>query len=69
MTSLHKAAANAYRLYVKTRPPPSLESAKRAKGFSREGLHPSLRGTVGNVEAELTAFTERLKAIRFDPIL
>ncbi|KAH9557438.1 hypothetical protein CY35_07G084300 [Sphagnum magellanicum] len=64
LTALHKAAANAFRLYAKTRPAPSLESSKRSKGLPREGLHPSLREKVRNVEAELAAFTERLKAIR-----
>jgi len=65
LTALHKAAANAFRLYAKTRPAPSLESSKRSKGLPREGLHPMLREKVWNVEAELAAFTERLKAIRF----
>jgi ATP-dependent RNA helicase DDX54/DBP10 len=65
LTALHKAAANAFRLYAKTRPAPSLESSKRSKGLPREGLHPRLREKVRNVEAELAAFTERLKAIRF----
>ncbi|CAK9879987.1 unnamed protein product [Sphagnum jensenii] len=64
LTALHKAAANAFRLYAKTRPAPSLESSKRSKGLPREGLHPRLREKVRNVEAELAAFTERLKAIR-----
>lgn len=64
LIGLQKAAKNAYKLYVKTRPPAALESAKRAKGFAREGLHPSLRQQLRNVEAEVAAFTERLKAIR-----
>lgn len=68
LSALQKAAANAYRLYTKTRPPPSLESSKRAKGFSREGIHPSLRDKVESPEAQLAAITERLKQIRFNSI-
>ncbi|KAG0595526.1 hypothetical protein M758_UG174000 [Ceratodon purpureus] len=39
-------------------------SELRAKGFSREGLHPSQRNMVESPEAQLAAFTERLKHIR-----
>lgn len=64
ITALQKACANAFRLYSKTRPYPSLESTKRAKGLSREGLHPLFRAEVGSLEAAVLAFTESLKKFR-----
>ena len=37
-----RSIANAYALYIKTRPPASSESSKRAKTMSQGGIHPLL---------------------------
>lgn len=42
LQGLQKSASNAWNLYVKTRPPASLESVTRAKSCCREGVHPLL---------------------------
>uniref|UniRef100_A0A7S3XG40 RNA helicase n=1 Tax=Picocystis salinarum TaxID=88271 RepID=A0A7S3XG40_9CHLO len=42
LTSLTKTISNAFRLYLKTRPPASKESCKRAKNMKDEGVHPLL---------------------------
>ena len=39
-------AANAFKLYRKTRPAPAPESVKRAKGLATEGIHPVLAASV-----------------------
>ena len=39
-------ATNASKLYRKTRPAPSPESVRRAKGLPAEGIHPTLAGSV-----------------------
>lgn len=41
-----QVCGNAYRLYVKTRPAPSVESVARAKQLPKEGTHPLLRTKV-----------------------
>lgn len=41
-----QVCGNAYRLYVKTRPAPSIESVARAKQLPKEGTHPLLRTKV-----------------------
>ncbi|KAL2612800.1 hypothetical protein R1flu_024492 [Riccia fluitans] len=64
LLALQKACANAFRLYVKTRPAAAFESCKRAKELPREGLHPLLRGAVKDVEADVAAFAERVRAYR-----
>lgn len=64
LSALQKACSNAFRLYSKTRPSASLESARRAKRLPREGLHPVFREGVGNLEAAVLAFTESLKKFR-----
>lgn len=42
LTSLTKTIGNAFKLYLKTRPPASKESCKRAKHMKDEGVHPLL---------------------------
>jgi ATP-dependent RNA helicase DDX54/DBP10 len=64
LLALQKASRNAFRLYSKTRPAPSLESCKRAKELPREGVHPLLRDKVHGVEADVAAFAERIRAFR-----
>ncbi|KAL3680282.1 hypothetical protein R1sor_023238 [Riccia sorocarpa] len=64
LVALQKACANAFRLYAKTRPPAAFESCKRAKDLPREGLHPLLRGAVKEVEVDVAAFAERVRAYR-----
>ncbi|CAM6101614.1 unnamed protein product [Calypogeia fissa] len=64
LVALQKACGNAFRLYAKTRPVPSLESCKRAKELPREGLHPMLRDQVHGVEADIAAFAEKVRAYR-----
>ena len=64
LASLEKASINAFRLYSKTRPSPSLESVRRSKVLRKEGLHPLFREQVGNLESAVLAFTENLKKFR-----
>lgn len=66
-----KSLANAKTLYIKTRPPASSESARRAKSFEREGIHPILAAAVpslalGGLEAQqsLADITASLRAYR-----
>ncbi len=66
-----KSLANAKVLYIKTRPPASSESARRAKSFEREGIHPILAAAVpsmalGGLEAQqsLADITASLRAYR-----
>lgn len=66
-----KSLANAKSLYIKTRPPASSESARRAKSFEREGIHPILAAAVpslalGGLEAQksLADITASLRAYR-----
>ena len=66
-----KSLANAKALYVKTRPPASSESARRAKSFEKEGIHPVLAAAVpsmalGGLEAQesLANITATLRAYR-----
>jgi hypothetical protein len=51
---------NAYRLYVKTRPAPSVESVARAKQLPKEGTHPLLRTKVNinGASSRLVKFLE-----------
>lgn len=42
LQGLGRSLANAYTLYLKSRPPASAESSKRAKGLATEGPHPLL---------------------------
>ena len=42
----HRYAANAFKLYRKTRPAASPESVRRAKGLVTEGIHPVLAASV-----------------------
>lgn len=62
--ALQKACTNAFHLYSKTKPTPSTESVKRAKGLPREGLHPIFKNEIGTNEAAALAFSERLKEFR-----
>lgn len=62
--ALRKACTNAFHLYSKTKPTPSTESVKRAKGLPREGLHPIFKNEIGTNEAAALAFSERLKEFR-----
>lgn len=66
-----KSLSNAKALYVKTRPPASSESARRAKSFEKEGIHPVLAAAVpslalGGLEAQasLADITATLRAYR-----
>eukprot|EP00252_Welwitschia_mirabilis_P002497 TRINITY_DN1244_c0_g2_i1.p1 TRINITY_DN1244_c0_g2~~TRINITY_DN1244_c0_g2_i1.p1 ORF type:complete len:801 (+),score=142.34 TRINITY_DN1244_c0_g2_i1:159-2561(+) len=62
--ALQKACSNAFRLYSKTKPPPSLESVKRVKDYPREGLHPMFKNEIERNEIEALAFSERLREFR-----
>lgn len=64
LTSLQKTCSNAFRLYAKTKPLPSKESIRRAKGLPREGVHPIFKNLLGSGELTALAFSERLKAFR-----
>lgn len=62
---------NSKKLYIKTRPPASAESARRAKAFEKEGIHPVLAAAVpsqalGGLEAQasLANITETLRSYR-----
>ena len=66
-----RSLMNAKLLYVKTRPPASSESARRAKSFEKEGIHPILAAAVpslalGGLEAQesLANITASLRAYR-----
>lgn len=66
-----KSLSNAKALYIKTRPPASSESARRAKSLDREGIHPVLAAAVpslalGGLEAQesLADITAALRAYR-----
>ena len=69
-SQLH-AANNAMKLYVKTRPLAAPESARRAKSFAKEGVHPILAAALpsdalGGLEAQecLKDITAKLRAYR-----
>ncbi|GJN03483.1 hypothetical protein PR202_ga20935 [Eleusine coracana subsp. coracana] len=64
LIALEKPCANAFRLYLKTRPMPSKESIRRAKDLPREGLHPIFRDVLRSDELSALAFSERLKSFR-----
>lgn len=71
ISSQKHAADNAMKLYMRTRPPASPESVRRAKGFQKEGIHPVLASAVpshdlGGLEAQncLADITEKLRAYR-----
>ncbi|KAJ0988260.1 hypothetical protein J5N97_006616 [Dioscorea zingiberensis] len=64
LMALEKSCSNAFRLYSKTKPLPSRESIRRAKDFTRPGLHPIFKDTLGSNELTSLAFSERLKAFR-----
>ncbi|CAN6439090.1 unnamed protein product [Victoria cruziana] len=64
LISLEKACSNGFKLYSKTKPLPSRESIKRAKGLPREGLHPIFKNELENNELAALAFSEQLKAFR-----
>lgn len=66
-----RSVLNATKLYIKTRPPASAESARRAKGFEKEGIHPILAASVpseslAGLEAQesLADITATLRAYR-----
>ncbi|CAI5496413.1 unnamed protein product [Closterium sp. Naga37s-1] len=59
---LQKVAGKAMKLYLRTRPAASNESAKRSKALAgREGVHLLLRERVGGLESAAAAFAEHLK--------
>eukprot|EP01018_Ginkgo_biloba_P000650 Gb_13284 [translate_table: standard] len=64
LTTLQKTCTNAFRLYSKTKPSPSMESVKRAKSLPREGLHLIFKNELGSTETAALAFSERLKEFR-----
>ncbi|KAM1019007.1 hypothetical protein ACFX2C_040568 [Malus domestica] len=64
LSNMVKTCANAFRLYSKTKPPPSKESVKRAKDLPREGLHPIFKSVLDGGELKALAFSERLKTFR-----
>jgi ATP-dependent RNA helicase DDX54/DBP10 len=64
LIALEKPCANAFRLYLKTRPMPSKESIRRAKDSPHEGLHPIFRDVLRSDELSALAFSERLKSFR-----
>ncbi|KAH7291109.1 hypothetical protein KP509_29G000900 [Ceratopteris richardii] len=64
LSALKKACKNAYCLYSKSKPSPSVESARRAKNLPKEGLHPMFREAVASTEVAVLAFTENLKKFR-----
>ncbi|PSC71287.1 DEAD-box ATP-dependent RNA helicase 29 [Micractinium conductrix] len=66
-----RSAENAFRLYLKTRPPAAAESVKRAKGLPKEGIHPVLAAALpsdalGGLEAQsdFAEIAEKLKSYR-----
>ncbi|CAI5950113.1 unnamed protein product [Closterium sp. NIES-64] len=62
---LQKVAGKAMKLYLRTRPAASNESAKRSKALAgREGVHLLLRERVGGLESAAAAFAEHLKKFR-----
>ncbi|GJP45973.1 hypothetical protein CLOM_g5309 [Closterium sp. NIES-68] len=62
---LLKVAGKAMKLYLRTRPAASNESAKRSKALAgREGVHLTLRDRVGGMESAAAAFAEHLKKFR-----
>ncbi|XP_077249788.1 putative DEAD-box ATP-dependent RNA helicase 29 [Tasmannia lanceolata] len=64
LITLQKVCTNAFRVYSKTKPLPSKESIRRAKGLPNEGLHPIFKSLLGCSELAALAFSERLKAFR-----
>ncbi|KAF8697446.1 hypothetical protein HU200_036047 [Digitaria exilis] len=64
LIALEKPCANAFKLYLKTRPMPSKESITRAKDLPREGLNPIFRDVLRSDELSALAFSERLKSFR-----
>ncbi|CAI7850126.1 unnamed protein product, partial [Closterium sp. NIES-53] len=62
---LQKVAGKAMKLYLRTRPAASNESAKRSKALAgREGVHLLLRERLGGLESAAAAFAEHLKKFR-----
>jgi len=66
-----RSVSNALKLYIKTRPPASSESARRAKEFKKEGFHPVLAAAVpsqalGGLETQgsLADITTQLREYR-----
>ncbi|KAL9259917.1 putative DEAD-box ATP-dependent RNA helicase 29 [Drosera capensis] len=64
LASLVKTSANAFRMYMKTKPAPSKASIRRVKLLPREGLHPMFKTVVEGKELTALAFSERLKLFR-----
>lgn len=71
LQALLRPCNNAFKLYLKTRPPASNESARRAKTLPVEGPHPWLAKGIPedglvNLQSELAlkSFTDRLKSFR-----
>ncbi|KAF9599739.1 hypothetical protein IFM89_001685 [Coptis chinensis] len=64
LLTLQKTCTNAFRLYSKTKPLPSKESARRAKALPREGLHPLFKNLLEGSELTALVFSERLKHFR-----
>ncbi|CAG9462239.1 unnamed protein product [Pedinophyceae sp. YPF-701] len=71
LEGMQRTLGNAFKLYKKTRPVASAESAARCKELDREGPHPLLArdipgsGTVNlAAEIELQTYAEKLKAFR-----
>jgi ATP-dependent RNA helicase DDX54/DBP10 len=64
LIALEKPCANAFRLYLKTRPMPSKESIRRVKDLPREGLNPIFRDVLRSDELSALAFSKRLKSFR-----
>lgn len=71
LSSQKRAADNAMKLYIRTRPPASPESVRRAKALVKEGVHPLLAAavpshTLGGLEAQecLASITEKLRSYR-----
>ncbi|GAB4823750.1 hypothetical protein N2152v2_010796 [Parachlorella kessleri] len=71
LASQQHAAANAYKLYLRTRPPAAPESVHRAKALPKEGIHPLLAASLpshafGGLEAQhgLADITAALRSYR-----
>ncbi|KXZ47428.1 hypothetical protein GPECTOR_35g866 [Gonium pectorale] len=71
LDGMQRTLANAWSMYCKTRPAPSVQSVRRARGLGREGPHPLLLALLPRTkythvanEASLARFTEALKSFR-----
>eukprot|EP00798_Chlamydomonas_sp_ICE-L_P023792 gene23792-9354_t len=71
LASAKTSITNAYALYIRTRPPASPESSKRAKGMSQGGVHPLLLQSMPKTrynnlknEVALAEFTRHLRSFR-----